>query len=102
MFVVDYLEQHLTLYENARESERWPALDVFDGVTEGNVVRYAIRREPLRAQLEAFARAVRAEAPVAVDAEQGLRVLRLALAAVDAGDIRTDRRAEAELQAPRP
>ena len=86
MFVVDYLEQHLTLYENARESERWPALDVFDGVAEGNVVRFAIpREEPLKAQLESFARAVRGEAPPAVPAEQGLRALRLALACVDAG-----------------
>jgi UDP-N-acetylglucosamine 3-dehydrogenase len=103
MFVVDYLEQHLTLYENARESERWPALDVFDGVSEGNVVRYAIRREePLRSQLEAFARAVRGEEPVAVDAEQGLRVLRLALAAVEAGASGRTVELEAELEAPRP
>src|SRR5215208_120442 len=86
MFVVDYLEQHLTLYENARESERWPALDVFDGVTEGNVIRYAIRREePLRAQLDSFARAVRGTEAVAVSGDQGLRVLRLALATVEAG-----------------
>ena len=86
MLVVDYLEQHLTLFENAQESEHWPALDVFDGVTEGNVVRFAIpREEPLRAQLESFARAVRGEAPVAVSGEQALRVLRLALAAVEAG-----------------
>ena len=42
MFVVDYLEQHLTLYENARE-RALASLDVFDGVTE-NVVRYAILR----------------------------------------------------------
>jgi UDP-N-acetylglucosamine 3-dehydrogenase len=102
MFVVDYLEQHLTLYENARESERWPALDVFDGVTEGNVVRFAIRREePLRAQLEAFARAVRGEEPVAVAADQGLRVLRLALAAVEAGASGRTVELEAELEAPR-
>lgn len=86
MFVVDYLEQHLTLYENAQASEAWIALDVFDGVTEGNVTRLAIKRdEPLRAQLEAFVRALRDDAPVAVDGDQGLRVLELALAAVEAG-----------------
>lgn len=85
MFVVDYLEQHLTLYENAQATERWPALDVFDGVTEGNVTRFAItREEPLRAQLTAFVRAVRGEAPVAVTGSDGLRVLELALAAIDA------------------
>jgi predicted dehydrogenase len=87
MFVVDYLEQHLTLYENAHATEAWPELDVFDGVTEGNVIRYAIRREePLRAQLDAFVRAVRDEAPVAVTGEDGLRVLELALALLEAAE----------------
>ena len=86
MFVVDYLNQHLTLYENAQASETWYTLDIFDGVTEGNVTRFAIdRAEPLRAQLEAFVEAVRGDAAVAVTGEQGLRVLELALAAVEAG-----------------
>jgi UDP-N-acetylglucosamine 3-dehydrogenase len=100
MYVVDYLEQHLTLYENARESERWPALDIFAGVTEGNVIRYAIPRyEPLRAQLESFARAVRGEGPVEVTGDQGLRVLRLALAAVEAGTTGRAVELAAELEA---
>jgi UDP-N-acetylglucosamine 3-dehydrogenase len=86
MFVVDYLNQHLTLYENAMATEAWQALDVFDGVTEGNVTRFAISRaEPLRAQLDAFARAVLGDEPVAVSGEQGLRVLKLALAVAEAG-----------------
>ena len=86
MFIIDYLNQHLTLYENAHESESWPALDVFDGVTEGNVIRYAIPRvEPLRAQLDAFARRVRGEDVEVISAADGLRALRLALAVVTAG-----------------
>jgi predicted dehydrogenase len=86
MLVVDYLAQHLTLYENAHESESWRTLDIFDGVTEGNIVRFAIRRyEPLRAQLDAFVAAVRGEQAVEVSGEDGLRALRLALAVVDAG-----------------
>jgi predicted dehydrogenase len=85
MFVVDYLEQHLTLYENAQASERWVELDVFDGVTEGNVTRFAIaREEPLRAQLTAFVAAVRGEAPVQVGGDEAIRVLKLALLAVEA------------------
>jgi hypothetical protein len=32
MFAVDYLEQHLTLYENAQATERWPELDILDGM----------------------------------------------------------------------
>lgn len=86
MFVVDYLNQHLTLFENAQASEAWSSLDLFDGVTEGNVTRYAIARlEPLRAQLESFVRTVRGEEAVAVTGEHGLRALRVALAAVEAG-----------------
>ena len=87
MFEVDYLQQHLTLYENAHEAESWRTLDVFDGVTEGNVTRFAIpRAEPLRSQLEAFVAAVRGEAPTAVPGEDGLRALRLALAVVESGN----------------
>jgi len=86
MFVVDYLNQHLTLYENAHESESWSTLDVFDGVTEGNVVRFAIPRvEPLHAQLHAVLTAVRGGEVEYVDGQAGLRALRLALAVVKAG-----------------
>jgi predicted dehydrogenase len=85
MFVVDYLNQHLTLYENALVSERWHPLDLFDGVTEGNVVRFAIQREePLRAQLDAFVAAVRGRDPVRVSGDDGLRVLQLADAVIEA------------------
>jgi UDP-N-acetylglucosamine 3-dehydrogenase len=85
-FVVDYLNQHLTLHENAHESESWSTLDIFDGVTEGNVVRFAIPRiEPLRAQLDAVLAAMRGEDVEYVDGQAGLRALRLALAVVEAG-----------------
>ena len=85
-FVVDYLNQHLTLYENAHESESWPALDIFDGVTEGNVVRFAIPRvEPLRAQLDAVVAAIGGADVEYGDGGAGLRALRLALAVVEAG-----------------
>lgn len=86
MFVVDYLNQHLTLYENANATEAWDTIAIFEGVTEGNVTRFALQRvEPLRAQLDAFVAAVRGEAPVVVSGADGLRAVRLALAAVEAG-----------------
>jgi UDP-N-acetylglucosamine 3-dehydrogenase len=85
MFVVDYVNQHLTLYENASAREGWETLAIFEGVSAGNVIRFAIPRiEPLRAQLNAFVGAVRGESPVAVTGEDGLRAVRLAFAAVDA------------------
>jgi predicted dehydrogenase len=86
MFVVDYLNQHLTLFENAQASEAWEAIAIFEGVTEGNVVRFAIpREEPLKAQLEAFANAVSGREPLEVTAEQGVRAVRLASAVTAAG-----------------
>jgi len=85
MFVVDYVNQHLTLYENARTAEGWETLAIFEGVSAGDVVRFAIPRvEPLRAQLDAFVRAVRGEAPVAVSGDDGVRAVQLAFAAIDA------------------
>ncbi len=87
MLVVDYLNQHLTLYENAHESESWQTLDIFDGVTEGNVVRFAITRvEPLRAQLDAFVHLVRGEESESVTPADGIRAITLALAVVEAGE----------------
>jgi UDP-N-acetylglucosamine 3-dehydrogenase len=86
MFVVDYLNQHLTLYENAQASEAWETIAIFEGVTEGNMTRFAIQRtEPLRAQLEAFVEAVRGRPTTLVSGADGLRAVRLALAAVEAG-----------------
>ncbi|HLQ05994.1 MAG TPA: Gfo/Idh/MocA family oxidoreductase [Verrucomicrobiae bacterium] len=86
MFVVDYLNQHLTFYENAQETLAWFTLDVFSGVTEGDVVRYAIERiEPLRAQLDSFVKALRDGREPEVTVEDGLRALSLALAVVESG-----------------
>jgi predicted dehydrogenase len=86
MFVVDYLNQHLTLFENAQASEAWEAIAIFEGVTEGNIVRFAIpREEPLKAQLEAFANSVSGREPLGVTADEGVRAVRLASAIAAAG-----------------
>jgi UDP-N-acetylglucosamine 3-dehydrogenase len=86
MLVVDYLNQHLTLFENAHESASWPTLDIFDGVTEGNVVRFAISRvEPLQAQFDEFLKLVRGEPSASVTPAEGVRALELALAVIASG-----------------
>jgi UDP-N-acetylglucosamine 3-dehydrogenase len=86
MFVVDYLNQDLTLYENAHDLDAWDTLSIFTGVAEGNVTRFAIRRfEPLRAQLESVVAAIRGDGPVEVSGEQGADVLMLAMLAVESG-----------------
>jgi predicted dehydrogenase len=87
MFVADDLTQDLYFYENAdADGLTWGHLSMLKGVSEGKMVRYPIQRyEPLRAELEAFAEAVREGTPMPVTGEDGLAALRLALAVVEAG-----------------
>lgn len=87
MFRVDDLTQDLYFFENAQANgELWGDLRHIKGVSEGQMVRYAIkRREPLQAELQAFAEAVRDGRPVPVSGEDGLAALRLALALVESG-----------------
>ncbi|HNT55081.1 MAG TPA: Gfo/Idh/MocA family oxidoreductase [Anaerolineaceae bacterium] len=87
MFRVDDLTQDLYFYENAQAASlTWPALQTLVGVSEGSMTRFAIQRyEPLKLELQAFLKAARGEAPVAVSGEDGLAALRLALALVESG-----------------
>ncbi|MBN2005351.1 MAG: gfo/Idh/MocA family oxidoreductase, partial [Anaerolineae bacterium] len=65
----------------------WNHLNVLKGVTEGKMIRFPLRRyEPLRAELEAFAKAVLDDAPVVVCGEDGLAALRLALALIESDE----------------
>ena len=87
MFRVDYLTQDLYFYENATaQGAEWDTLRVLRGVSEGRMIRHVVaKKEPLRAELEAFLSAVRGEAPVAVTGEDGLKALELAQAVVKSG-----------------
>lgn len=88
MFRVDDLTQDLYFYENAHANNSvWPALATLKGVSEGSMTRFALQRyEPLKAELQAFLKAVRGEASVPVTGEDGLAALRLALALVESGE----------------
>ncbi len=96
MFRVDDLTQDLYFYENADASGLdWPHLSLLKGVSEGRMVRYPIvRYEPLKAELDAFVRAIIADQPVPVTGQDGLWALRLALALVESG--RTQRLIEVD------
>jgi len=84
MFVVDYLSQNLTFYENSDADPNFDPLAMVSGVSEGNMVRYAIPRvEPLRAELEAFAAAARGERSVGVTLADGLAAVLLAELALE-------------------
>jgi predicted dehydrogenase len=87
MFKVDYLTQDLYFYENGKANGgEWDTMSVLRGVSEGRMMRYCIeKREPLRVEHEAFLKAVRGEAPVAVSGEDGLRALELAQMVVTSG-----------------
>jgi predicted dehydrogenase len=87
MFRVDYLTQDLYFFENAiADGSDWETLRVLRGVSEGRMIRYVVtKKEPLRAEQEAFLAAVRGEAPVAVTGTDGLKALELAQAVVTSG-----------------
>lgn len=80
MYRVDYLTQDLYFFENATASTPdWSPLQNLRGVSEGNMVRYALqKREPLRAELEAFVLAASTGGPVPVSGADGLHALMLA------------------------
>ncbi len=86
MFVADYLRQELTFYENTEADSHWEQYGDLHGVGEGNMTKLAIqRREPLAAELDAFAAAVRDGTSSPVSGEDGLAALGLALDVVRAG-----------------
>lgn len=87
MFRVDYLTQDLYFFENATvNSGDWETLRVLRGVSEGRMIRHIVaKKEPLRAEQEAFLSAVRGEAPIAVTGRDGLKALELAQAVVASG-----------------
>jgi len=87
MFRVDYLTQDLYFFENATaQGAEWETLRVLRGVSEGRMIRHVVaKKEPLRAELEAFLSAVRGETPLAVTGEDGLKALELAQAVVKSG-----------------
>jgi UDP-N-acetylglucosamine 3-dehydrogenase len=87
MFLFDDLNQELSFYENQEANgDQWASLALLHGVSVGRTITYPInRREPLRAELEAFAAAVRDDLPVPVSAEDGLLALELAQSLVRSG-----------------
>jgi len=87
LFRVDDLTQDLYFYENAQgNGDLWSTLRAIKGVSEGRMVRYPLERyEPLKAELQAFLKAVRGEIEVPVSGADGLAALKLALALVQSG-----------------
>lgn len=75
-FVADTLTSDLTFYANGTIPLEWQSMASFRGVSEGDVIRYALtKREPLRVEHEAFRDAVLGHGRDVVTLEQGLRTL---------------------------
>jgi UDP-N-acetylglucosamine 3-dehydrogenase len=87
MFRVDDLTQDLYFYENAKVTEDlWLGVKTLKGVSEGSMTRFALqRREPLKAELEAFLEAVEGKIPVPVTGVECLSALKLSLALIESG-----------------
>ena len=83
-FVADTLTADLTFYANGTVTSEWEELKQFRGVSEGDVVRYAIaKHEPLRMEHENFRDAVLGKPADIVTMQQGLRTVVVAEAIIE-------------------
>jgi UDP-N-acetylglucosamine 3-dehydrogenase len=84
MLSASYITQDVWLTETADTPTGWEELARVRGDAEGAVLRFGLRKvEPLRAELEAFARCVIDDTPEPVSANEGCRALIAALAVRD-------------------
>ncbi len=82
-FLADTLTADLTYYANGVTNTAWSDLAQFRGVSEGDVVRYALnKREPLLNQHEAFRDALNGNGAEIVTMEQGSEALEVVDAAL--------------------
>jgi predicted dehydrogenase len=83
-FIADTLTADLTFHANGAVPMEWEALSAFRGVSEGDMVRYAIpKREPLLVEHERFRDAVDGKTTDFVTLGQGLRTVEVAEAVLD-------------------
>ena len=75
-FVADTLTGDLTFHANGTVAATWDQVAAFRGVSEGDVIRYAIpKREPLALEQESFRDAVRGVAQRHVTMAEGVATL---------------------------
>ncbi|GLF93726.1 Gfo/Idh/MocA family protein [Streptomyces yaizuensis] len=83
-FTADTLTADLTFYANAAQATEWEALRAFRGVSEGDIIRYAIpKREPLQVEHELFRDAVLGLSADICTLRQGLRTVEVAVAVLE-------------------
>ena len=78
-YVADTVSADLTFFENGTVATEWDSVAAFRGVSEGSMIRFALaKREPLRAEHEAFRDAVLGKPNRMVTMREGLATLRVA------------------------
>ncbi|MEV8564718.1 Gfo/Idh/MocA family oxidoreductase [Streptomyces sp. NPDC051322] len=83
-FIADTLTADLTFHSNAAVATEWEALRAFRGVSEGDMVRYAIpKREPLLVEHELFRDAVLGTSQDICTLRDGLRAVEVAAAVLE-------------------
>ena len=86
-FVADTLTADLTFHANGSVKTEWEDIANFRGVSEGDVVRYAIaKREPLLVEHENFRDAVLGKDADIVTLSQGLATVRVAEAVIESAE----------------
>lgn len=90
-FIADTATGDLTFYANGTVPLEWESVSTFRGVSEGDVTRFAFaKKEPLRAELEAFRDAVGGESTelsTMSEAAHTLEVVESALRSAEAGGV---------------
>lgn len=83
-FVADTLTGDLTFYANGTVTSSWDEIAHFRGVSEGDVIRYAIpKHEPLRMEHENFRDAILGKPSNIVTMEEGITTIQVAEAIIE-------------------
>ncbi|TXH32175.1 MAG: Gfo/Idh/MocA family oxidoreductase [Actinobacteria bacterium] len=86
-FVADTLTADLTFFGNGKVASEWGELARFRGVSEGDMIRFAIPKpEPLRTEHEQFRDAVLGLEADIVTMQQGLRTVEVAEAVIESAN----------------
>ena len=89
-FIADTLTADLTFHANGNIEAEWDEIARFRGVSEGDMVRYAIAKpEPLRTEHEQFRDAVLGKPADIVTMAQGLQTVRVAEAMIESANTGT-------------
>jgi predicted dehydrogenase len=90
MYIANFITQDIYFYENNFKPSSWESMQVFRGMAEGNMVRFAVdKKEPLRVELEAFVNAVKTDTPFLVGGKEGLYAVEIATKLMDIAAVRS-------------